>query len=580
MNIDNLCMSCMNELYGEKQCPKCGYYVDSPQISPYLPLRTPIGDKYVLGKVLSSNSEGATYMAYDTGRNTPVCVREFLPEKFIERSFGATEVIVKEQWKDYYYSYFKKFLDLWRKLARVRGLSALVPVVDIFEENNTAYVVTEYIESISLREFLLRSQTGYLNWEKAKVLFMPVLSTLATLHKMDITHNGINPDNLLIGRDGKIRLSGFSIAESRIEGFDLSPEFFEGYTPIEQYGYNYQNGCWSDVYSFCAVIYRALVGSVPQDAVSRSMNDQLIIPARYAEIIPVYVINALMNGLQIDPADRTQDVETLREELSATPGNVVASFSGVNAPINDKKPTTPTTTVYETEETSTARTILIAFLVCLGIGLIAFGGWFLYDNVIKDYVDNPTVESTTSEQKTYEVPNFVNSSYDMVAQNPVQNERFKIKSVLEYSKDIEKGYIISQSIEAGQVVPEGTEITFVVSKGPEQKIIPSVKNLPVDLAREKLEEAGFVVNIITKDNNGDYEEGIVIEVTPEEGASRVKGTDVYIQVWGAPPTTEPETEQEAESVTDNNSDFIENESTTEQVLEGFTDGGFSFGFDS
>ena len=542
MNIDNLCMSCMNELYGEKQCPKCGYYVDSPQISPYLPLRTPVGDKYILGKVLSSNSEGATYMAYDTGRNTPVYVREFLPEKFIDRSFGTTEISVKEQWRDYYYSYLKKFLDLWRQLARVRGLSALIPVVDIIEENNTAYVVSEYVESISLREFLLRSQTGYLNWEKAKVLFMPVLSTLSTLHKMGITHNGINPDNLLIGRDGKLRLSGFSIAEARIEGSELTPELFEGYTPIEQYGYNFENGCWSDVYAFCAVIYRALVGSVPQDAVSRSMNDQLIIPARYAEIIPVYVINALMNGLQIDPQDRTRDVEALREELSATPGNVVSSFSGVNVPAGERKPKEPVTAVVEDDENSTAKTILIAFLVCLGVGLSVVGGWFLYDKVIKDYIETP-IESTTVAPEMFEVPNFVNSSYDLVAQNPVQNDRFTIKSVMEYSTEVEKGYIISQSIEAGQVVEEGTEITFVVSKGPEYKIIPSVENLYVDFAKEQLEEAGFVVNIITKENNGEYEEGIVAQVTPEEGTSRIKGTNVYIQVYGPPPSTEPQTEE-------------------------------------
>lgn len=542
MNIDNLCMSCMNELYGEKQCPKCGYYIDSPQISPYLPLRTPVGDKYILGKVLSSNSEGATYMAYDTSRNTPVCIREFLPEKFIDRSFGTTEIKIKDQWRDYYYSYLKKFLDLWRQLARVRGLSALIPVVDIVEENNTAYVVTEHIESISLREFLLRSQTGYLNWEKAKVLFMPVLSTLSTLHKMGITHNGINPDNLLIGRDGKLRLSGFSISEVRIEGSELSPELFEGYSPIEQYGYNYENGCWSDVYAFCAVIYRALVGSVPQDAVSRSINDQLIIPARYAEIIPVYVINALMNGLQIDPQDRTRDVEALREELSATPGNVVSSFSGVNVPTGERKQKEPEPVVVDADENSTTKTILIAFLVCLGVGLIAVGGWFLYDKVIKDYVDT-SVESTTEAPEMFEVPNFENSSYDMVAQNPVQNDRFTIKSIMEYSTEVEKGYIISQSIEAGKVVEEGTEITFVVSKGPEYKIIPSVKNLYVDFAKEQLEEAGFVVNIITKENNGDYEEGIVAEVTPEEGASRVKGTNVYIQVYGPPPSTEPQTEE-------------------------------------
>ncbi len=541
MNIDNLCMGCMNELYGEKQCPKCGYYVDSPQISPYLQLKTPVGDRYVVGKVVSSNSEGATYMAYDTSRNTCVYVREFLPESFVERSFGSTELTVKVQWRDYYYNYLKKFLDLWRRLARVRGLSALVPVVDIIEENNTAYVVTEYVESISLREFLLRSQTGYLNWEKAKVLFMPVLSTLSTLHQMGIVHNGISPDTLLIGRDGKLRLSGFSISEARIEGSELSPEFFEGYTPIEQYGYNYENGCWTDVYSFCAVIYRALVGSVPQDAVSRSMNDQLIIPARYAEIIPVYVINALMNGLQIDPQERTRDIESLREELSATPGNVASSFSGVSVPTGERKSPKPESVVEE-DENSTAKTILITFFVCLGVGLIIFGGWFLYDKVIKDYLE-PPVESTTQAPQTYEMPNFVNSSYDMVAQNPVQNDRFTIKSVMEYSDEVEKGYIISQSIEPGQVVEEGTEVTFVVSKGPEYKIVPSVKNLYVDFAKEQLEEAGFVVNIITKDNNGDYEEGIVAEVTPEEGASRIKGSNVYIQVYGPPPTTESQPEE-------------------------------------
>ena len=110
MNIDNLCMSCMNELYGEKQCPRCGYYVDSPQISPYLPLKTLIGNKYIIGKMLSSNSEGATYMAYDVDRKSPVIIREFLPEKFVDRSFGETELAVKEQWAEFYYKYLNKFL--------------------------------------------------------------------------------------------------------------------------------------------------------------------------------------------------------------------------------------------------------------------------------------------------------------------------------------------------------------------------------------------------------------------------------------------------------------------------------------
>lgn len=552
MNIDNLCMSCMNELYGEKQCSRCGYYVDSPQISPYLPLKTPIGNKYIIGKMLSSNSEGATYMAYDIDRKAPVIIREFLPEKFVDRSFGETELKIKEQWVEFYYKYLNKFLKLWRSLARVRGLSALVPVIDIVEENNTAYAVTEYIESISLREFLLRSQTGYLNWEKAKVLFMPVLSTLSALHKLGINHNGINPDNLLIGRDGKLRLWGFSINEARIEGTELSPELFEGYTPIEQYSYSYENGNWSDVYAFCAVLFRALVGSVPQDAVTRSMNDQLIIPARYAEIIPVYVINALMNGLQVDPEDRTKDIEALREELSATPGNVVSSYSGVSVPKPEKKEVHEV--IIEDAGSNPARTVLITFLIILGVGLLIFAGFMAYDHFAGDINEEPSTEQTTDAPEMIEVPNFVNSSYDMIAQNPVQNERFTISSTSEYSTTVEKGYIISQSIEPGKTVEMGTKISFVVSKGPEYVTIPPVEGLNVDFAKQSLEEAGFVVNIITKENNGDYDEGTVYEVTPEQGTSKIKGTEVYIQVWGAPPSTEPETEES--TTEDNNGGFF------------------------
>ena len=543
MNIDNLCMSCMNELYGEKQCPKCGYYVDSPQISPYLPLKTPVGDKYIIGKVISSNSEGVTYMAYDVDRKSPVVIREFLPENFVDRNMSSTEVTIKNEWKDLYYAYLRKFLNLWRSLARVRGLSALVPVIDIIEDNNTAYAISEYVESISLREFLLRSQTGYLNWEKAKVLFMPVLSTLSTLHKAGIYHYGINPDNLMIGRDGKLRLSGFSISDARLEGTEFSPEQFEGYTPIEQYSYNYTEGAWSDVYGFSAVLYRALVGSVPQDAVSRSMNDQLIIPARYAEIIPVYVINALMNGLQVNPEDRTQDIEALREELSATPGNVVSSFSGVNVPKREERPKPPVQPVEEDEKSTIIRTILIVSLIVVGVGLIFFGAYLGYDHFIKNKEEQTTEAPVVA---MIEVPNFVNSSYDMVAQNPVQNSRFKINSVLEYSDEVEKGYIISQSLEAGTSVETGSEITFVVSKGCEFVTIPPVKDTNIDYAKQTLEQAGFVVNIITKENNGDYTEGNVAEITPAEGTSKTKGTDVFVQVWGAPPSTEPDTETTTE----------------------------------
>lgn len=531
MNYDNLCMNCMNELSGEKQCPKCGYHVDSPQISPYLPLKTPIGGKYIIGKAVSSNGESITYSAFDVDRKTAVVIKEFLPERLANRADDGKTVAIVKNSQDTYYDLLNKFLDLWRNLARVRGFSALIPVIDIIEENNTAYAVTEYIESLSLREFLLRSKTGYLNWEKAKILFMPVLSLLSNLHKLGIVHYGISPDTLMIGRDGKLRLSGFSIPEGRFERTQIPAELFEGYTPLEQYGYDLQSGEWSDVYSFCATVYRALVGSVPQSAITRSTSDKLIIPARYAEIIPVYVINALMNGLQIDPLERTKDIETLREELSATPSNVVSSYSGIRVPSEDKKDTP----VYVTsDEESPMQIILKTFLIILGVGLIGFAGWLVYDKVINAPEETP-VEENTQVQETVEVPNFVNSSYDLIAQNPVQNDRFTIKSVSEYSAKVEKGYIISQSIAPGKTVPKGTEILFVISKGPEYVLIPPVVDFEADLAKEQLEKAGFVVKVIEKTNDGNYTANTVASVTPESGESVVKGSEVYLEVWGEPP---------------------------------------------
>ena len=531
MNIDNLCMNCMNELSGEKQCPKCGYHIDSPQISPYLPLKTPLGGKYIVGKAVSANSESITYSAFDIDRKTAVVIKEFLPERLANRADDGRSVIVVRNAQDTYFELLNKFLDLWRNLARIRGFSALIPVVDVIEENNTAYAITEHIESLTLREFLLRSKTGYLNWEKANVLFMPVLSLLSNLHKLGIVHYGISPDTLLIGRDGKLRLSGFSIPEARFERTQIPAELFSGYTPLEQYGYSIEHGEWSDVYSFCATVYRSLVGSVPQDAVSRSTSDKLIIPARYAEIIPVYVINALMNGLQVDPQERTRDIETLREELSATPSNVVSSYSGVKVPSDEKKDAP----VYVTaDEDSPGRTILKTFLIILGVGLIAFAGWFIYDRVINAPEETP-VEDNTEAKEMIEVPNFVNTSYDLIASNPVQNERFTIKSTSDYSQTIEKGYIISQSIEPGKSVEKGTEITFVISKGPEYVAVPPVIDMEVETAKTQLEEAGFVVKIIEKANDGNYTANTVAGVTPEVGSSQVKGSEVYVEVWGEAP---------------------------------------------
>ncbi len=527
MNIDNLCMNCMGDLNGEMQCQNCGYIADSPQFSPALPLKTVISGKYVIGCVISSDNEGFLYMSYDADREIPVLVREFFPAIFCERCDDGVQVTVDKASEENYYAYLGQFKELWTNLAMIRGFSAHIPVLDIVEENNTVYAVSEYVESISLRDFLLRSKTGYLNWEKANQLFMPVLTLLSTLHKSGIVHYGISPDNLMISRDGKLRLTSFSVADSRLSGTPFNPETSDGYTPLEQYGQDFETGCKSDVYAFCAVLYRSLVGSVPQDAVSRSKNDQLIIPARYAEMIPAYVINALMNGLQIDPQDRTADVEMLREELSATPSSVMSSFSGMSIQPDEKK----TPDVVYVEEDSPSSTAFKTFIIILVVGLLIFSGVVAYE-FISNRQDNNQIEESTTMSNPVVVPDFINWPYKEIVSNPVQNKRFALKVVYDYSNEIEKDHIISQSLAAGTEVEEGTEITLVVSKGPEYVVIPKVVGELEEIAKSKLEDLGFVVTVETKTNMGDNEAGTVAEIAPGEGTSHIKGSAVTIYIWG------------------------------------------------
>ena len=173
-------------------------------------------------------------MAYDVDKKSAVVLREFFPEAIAKRKHNKISVMVDEAYQESYFSLLNDFLDMWRNIARIRGFSALIPVVDIIEENNTAYAVTEHIESLTLREFLLRSKTGYLNWEKAKVLFMPVLSLLSNLHQSGIVHYGISPDTLLIGRDGKLYMGQYGSTSA-----DTVPSSFRYSSNLSDYRTTY-----------------------------------------------------------------------------------------------------------------------------------------------------------------------------------------------------------------------------------------------------------------------------------------------------------------------------------------------------
>ncbi len=548
-------MSCMKDIGTEKQCPYCGFHADSKQIEPYLPIRTVLGNRYLVGKLLEYNGDGATYMGLDLSTREPVNIREFFPEGIALRDHKTLNVYVAQGNEKIFGECLLSFTEMWRKLMRLSGLSALIKVKDILEGNGTCYAVTENIDGITLREYLLRNNVGYISWEKARPLLMPVLSTLGTLHASGIIHRGISPSTLVVASDGKIRITGFSISQVRSARSELKCQLYNGYAAFEQYGFDGRQGTWTDIYGFGAVLYRTLIGTDPIDATERVTNDRLMVPGKFAEQLPAYVINGLVNALQILPEDRTRTVEELRAELSASPSAAAGSnidFEPV-VPVNVKKPVAQRIVDEEDDEEdytynkreaakkrhnrSSAVIAVCAIIIVLAVAFLVL--W--QTGVIK--MDNS--ETTTAASETVEVPNFVGKPYSEIIDNTYNSKNFKFEKSEVYDSTVEEGYVISQSVDVNANVPIGTTIKLVVSKGKQSIVFPTsgIVGMKYDDARKLLTKLGFTVEKSVKLNTDNEIADTVQGASLEEGASYEKGTTVFLFVWGEPETTEVTTEE-------------------------------------
>lgn len=569
ISSDNLCMSCMRDIGESKQCPYCGFHSDSTQIPPYLPVRTVIANRYLVGKMLEYNGEGATYIGWDLTEKKAVKIREFIPDSFTTRTSSNLTLQVMRGSESVYAELRQSFVELWTKLARLKGLSALISVTNVVDDYGTSYAIYDHFEGITLREFLLKSKTGYIPWEKARQLLMPILSTLGTLHSSGIIHRGISPSTLIIGNDGKIKITGFCLGAARTSRSDLNSQLFDGYAAIEQYGFDGSQGTWTDIYAFGAVLYRTLIGSDPISAKERMTNDRLMVPGKFAESLPAYVINGLVNALQILPEDRTRTVEQLRAELSASP--TAAAVSGqyqrpqtaapASAP-QPAKPAQPKAPQKKKPAKGSAQVIVTTAVISLAIGLILF--IILAFTVFRDSInfsfgsggETPNSVSTTVAEPVA-VPDFTEKSFLSIQANPVFTKNFKFKEEPIYNKEIAVGYVVSQSIAPNTTVTPGTEIVLYVSKGEETIVLPNVTGSDFEEAALRLEEIGFTVERI-ETSDGAHRENEVVSMAPLADKQYSRGTTVYLRVYM------PETE----AVTDESGEPVDEETTIDYYANG------------
>lgn len=540
-DLDNLCANCWEELTEGSVCAECGYDNDTQNDSVYLKTKTVIAGQYVIGNIIKIESDSVTYSGYDGQLDKPILIREFFPKGIASRFDDSDELHVRQKYVNDFARYKKSFYNLWTTMQKLHNLSAVVPVYDLAEANGTYYAIIEKTESVPLREYLLRNEEGYILWDTARLMFMPVLTTIEALHSNGIVHGSITPDNLVLCRDGKVHLAPFPITEASDQATAMEFTENDGYTALEQYNNKHRICAATDIYSFSACIYRALVGSNPPSAVSREANDKLMIPNTIAEKIPMHVIKALVNGLQIYPEKRVKTVEDFRELLDAAPA--VKAKAAVEQEDIYQKGAKGGYPEYNESNGDKKRKAVVAILIILIVAAIAAAVYVVQFSGLIDNGKNNT--TTTQPVKTYQVPNFSGVGYTQsdIENNGAWNEQFKFTFQGEYSADTEEGIIFKQSVAAGETVDQGSEIILTVSKGIQTQTVPDVRGLVLDEATKQLEDLGFKVSTVEVYNDGTHVANTVKNTdasAPAVGTLAAVGEEVILQVYGeAEPTTAP-----------------------------------------
>ncbi|MGN1120525.1 MAG: protein kinase [Oscillospiraceae bacterium] len=280
-----------------------------------------LNGKYQIESVIGEGGFGITYRGRDTLLDMPVAIKEYFPYGYAVRNSTVSsqvEISQVQQFQDMK----QKFLTEARTLAMFSSIPAIVNVRDFFEENGTAYIVMEFLEGITLKQYV--TANGAVDCAWLCTLMLPLLNALDAIHARGLIHRDISPDNIMLMPDGTLKLFDFGAARdyANEDARSLSVMLKPGYAPEEQYRSRGNQGPWTDVYALCATIYYCITGKAPDDATQRVFSDELQPPSAYGVGISPALEAVLMQGLQIRAENRFRSASELAGAFSAALGFV------------------------------------------------------------------------------------------------------------------------------------------------------------------------------------------------------------------------------------------------------------------
>ena len=313
---EKLCFGCMRTREeGESVCPVCGYRHDETGSIEYAlkPGMLLQNGKYLVGRVLGKGGFGITYIALEQQLGMKVAIKEFYPQGQVVRNLDGSSIFWHSTEQEVT-SGKENFLKEARKMAKLHSIPGIVQVREVFYENNTAYIVMDYVEGETLKTIL--KESGLMKAEDCVGLLTPIMQSLNRAHGMGMIHRDISPDNIMIDHMGQPWLLDMGAAKdldsSGEHSMSSNAVVKRGFSPPEQYFDKKNIGPWTDVYAMSATIYYCLTGKLVPESIERALDDTLSFPDGFSPRVEA----ALRKGLAIQAKERIQTMGELQAELA------------------------------------------------------------------------------------------------------------------------------------------------------------------------------------------------------------------------------------------------------------------------